>query len=141
MSRHHIVHACGHEREHHLFGNRSHRTSKEKWLAEQDCWDCDRAEQNTASAARAVEADLPAFTSGSDKQIAWAVTIRDQILTDVDHRFSDTGPLRERVRAILLRETRAKRWIDLRNDGATGVLVSLCAPGEYRDLYASEDCS
>ncbi|WP_028478791.1 hypothetical protein [Nocardia sp. CNY236] len=140
MARYTIEHACGHEERHHLDGNKSRRTRKQQWLAEQDCWECARAQQNAASAARAAEANLPKLT-GSDSQIAWAVTIRDEALTDLEHSLSDTDLSRERVLAILLRETRARRWIDTRGDGPTSRLVRFCAPGEFRDLNASEDHS
>lgn len=141
MSRHRVVHACGHDRDHDLFGRRDQRDRKQQWLSEQECWDCVCAEQNARACARAAEAGLPAIFGSGDKQIDWAVSIRDEVLADFDRRFGDTDTVRERALAILLRETRARRWIDLRPATANFALMGLCAPGEYRDLTPSKESS
>jgi hypothetical protein len=77
-----INHTCGHSADVQLFGKVKDRESKAEWLANRPCDDCAKAEyakknaeKNAALSAQAKEAGLPAL-QGSDKQVAWANTIR-----------------------------------------------------------------
>lgn len=82
MAKYTITHACGHQQTHQLYGKSSERDRKITWLGDQPCTDCwkeqQEAERNSASATAASEAaerGLP-HLQGSEKQIAWAETIR-----------------------------------------------------------------
>ena len=74
-----IEHACGHIHTYHLYGSGKERASREQWLASQDCPDCKRERENQRSAAAAKEAGRPELT-GSEKQVAWANTIREKAI-------------------------------------------------------------
>jgi len=82
MAKYSVKHSCGHTVEIQLCGKGTERTRKLEWLATQDCPACEKAardaKHNAANAAAAqanASAGLPAL-QGSDKQIAWAETIR-----------------------------------------------------------------
>ena len=112
-----ITHACGHEQAHSLTGFTSQQERKARWLRTTTCRTCfiaeKRSEQADAAAqdsAAVAHLDLPALT-GSDRQIAWALTIRAK-------RMASVVALRAVVagsdhRACLL-VTDAKWWIDHR---------------------------
>ncbi|RYF12951.1 MAG: hypothetical protein EOO77_16560 [Oxalobacteraceae bacterium] len=77
-----ITHACGHVQAHHLVGYASQQERKARWLPTTDCRSCyiagKRAEQTEAALrndAAIAHVELPAL-AGSDRQIAWATTIR-----------------------------------------------------------------
>lgn len=96
MSKECVTHACGHEVEHQFFGKRSERDRKAEWEASRLCADCyeaqrkaeweagesARAAERQAAAEKATEAGLPTL-QGSEKQIAWALTIREKALSQV----------------------------------------------------------
>ena len=73
MAKYQITHTCGHTVEHAIAGVVANRDGQAQRLAAQLCTDCYRAQQRAAAAAET--ADLPALT-GTEKQIAWALTIR-----------------------------------------------------------------
>lgn len=77
-----INHTCGHEAEVQLFGKVKDRESKADWMANNPCADCAKAQKAAKNEAagqiattQASEAGLPVL-EGSDKQVAWANTIR-----------------------------------------------------------------
>lgn len=82
MAKYQITHSCGHDQTHQIYGTNvnGERERKAGWLAGSpctDCWKKGQDEQLAAEAKAAAEAnaDLPGLT-GSEKQIAWAETIR-----------------------------------------------------------------
>ena len=84
-----ITHACGHERVHYLHGFAGQQDRKARWLQTTRCQTCfiaDKQARQTAAAARDGTAiahlDLPAL-AGSDRQVAWATTIRTQRLAAI----------------------------------------------------------
>jgi uncharacterized protein CbrC (UPF0167 family) len=91
MSQYLITHSCGHNCTIQIYGTNTHgeREHKAAWLATRPCPDCLR-EQRTAgheaaSAAAAIwaaSAGLPAL-DGTPKQVAWAETIRREVLDDL----------------------------------------------------------
>lgn len=96
MGLHSIAHACGHTATVNLFGRRADRESRARWLAERSCGSCrqeeknrERAEENERCAQANQAAGLPALT-GSPKQVAWAETIRADLLSLLDQER--TGP-------------------------------------------------
>lgn len=82
--------ACGHEAVVELFGKSSDREWKLQRLAEGLCPDCYRAQQEAerkaASEAAAEEAKKQGFSelNGSEKQIAWAETIRAKFMSKLE---------------------------------------------------------
>lgn len=99
-----LTHACGHLQEHALFGPGQARDDRKTWLTSTDCTDCYRADQ-TARALEQAQADgLPDLT-GTEKQIAWAATIRQELLAEMD------GIIAECVAADVskMSEARARR--------------------------------
>jgi len=82
MAKYKIEHICGHSEDTQIYGPTRERQGKADWLASRDCAECyarklqqQRAEASTQAAAQSAAAGLPALT-GSDKQIAWAESIR-----------------------------------------------------------------
>ena len=87
MSKETIHYACGHTGTENLVGNRKDRARRAKWLGENRvCPDCDEKERAAANAAAAVAnaaAGLPPL-EGSEKQAAWAESIRKRMLAELD---------------------------------------------------------
>lgn len=97
------------------------------------CRDCDRIEKDQTVKAKAAELGLPGLT-GSDKQINWAMTIRDEFLADVQRwtaRYGDDAAsadmFRRQIKIILDAKTAAKWWIDLKTQN---VCVDVAAVGK-----------
>lgn len=74
-----IEHSCGHDEEIQLFGKTAERERRIAWLESKPCRECESRER----AARAKEAGLPDL-EGSEKQIAWAVDIRQRMLAEFE---------------------------------------------------------
>lgn len=122
-----ITHTCGHDEEIQIYGTNVHgeREAKAARLSSTACAACQAAE------ARKSWGDLPALT-GSDKQIAWASSIRDTILATLTEQMSRLDALSaeqleqagqgvgalDKTRQVLDRvkaETKASWWIDNRD--------------------------
>lgn len=85
MAKYAILHTCGHEVTHQIYGkNRDWQISR---LEGEQCWDCEKAERAAAAAAATDEAGLVAL-GGSEKQVAWANQIRLELLAKVDRRIA-----------------------------------------------------
>lgn len=87
MSKYEIVRSCGHTETIQIYGKHAERQGKADREADRLCAGCyaarqaaQRAAENAAAAAAAQAAGLPTLT-GSDRQIAWAESIR-QISVD-----------------------------------------------------------
>ncbi len=123
-----ITHACGHEQAHSLTGFASQQERKARWLRTTTCRTCfiaeKRSEQAHAAAqdsAAVAHLDLPALT-GSDRQIAWASTIRAKRLATVV-ASSAIGAESDHRACLLV--TDAKWWIDNRDLPATDLLAKV----------------
>ena len=84
MAKYSILRTCGHIETANICGPTKDRPRQEQYEATKSCYDCYKAEQarkrteQSAEAATAAEAaGLPAL-NGSDKQVAWAETIRQE---------------------------------------------------------------
>lgn len=90
MAKYDVTFACGHTATVELFGKSSDREWKLKRMAEGICPDCYKAqkeaERKAASEAAAKEAREQGFAElkGSEKQIAWAETIRAKFMEQLD---------------------------------------------------------
>ncbi len=85
MTKYTITHECGHTEEIALFGKSSERDRRIKWLESRPCRDCLRNSEIERAKVQGEEFGLPDLT-GSEKQIAWAITIRARKVTE----FSET---------------------------------------------------
>jgi hypothetical protein len=77
MAQYTITHTCGHVETVNLYGPGYERERKIAWLEGQECRDCYKARQNAAGREYSDAHGLPELT-GSEKQIAWAHTLRMQ---------------------------------------------------------------
>jgi len=119
MAKYHITHSCGHTVTHNIVGTNAHgeRDRREQQLTSQVCSDCYRAEQ-TAAAVEA-NAGLPAL-SGSEKQIAWAESIRAKAVASLEEaraQINHEHPLATRAGELIddvLAQSEARYWIDNR---------------------------
>lgn len=132
MAKYTVTRACGHNETVVLYGKSRDR----EWRLEQVepsklCYECyqkqlaeQREKENREAAEAARAMNLPQLT-GTEKQVAWAETIRQKMLADIDkfvygrikpeHR--NDIRIKEPVRAIQAK-TSASWWIDHR--GETG---------------------
>lgn len=80
-----VTYSCGHTGEVQLFGTNKDRERKIKWYEESAlCPDCYRKQQEERGKALAAEYNLPEITGVSDKQIAFAETLRTRYLLNYE---------------------------------------------------------
>lgn len=118
MAKYTVNHICGHSVEVQLFGKMDDRYRRIEWLETQECDECRKAKANAAAAAAKEERGLPDLT-GSEKQVAWANTIREQAYKALDelepfNTNDKTKALFSSWRTKLDAQTEAKWWIDNR---------------------------
>lgn len=150
-----VNHICGHTERHQLYGPIAGRERQAARLAERKCSECYKAEREAereAETAKAVEqaqaAGLPAL-QGSDKQVAWAESIRATMIetaTAYVAKVAGATPANEQQAAqhaaglaaakatveAMMTETSAKWWIDRRGsdpakDAALAAIKALAA--------------
>ena len=118
-----IEYACGHTGTVQLFGKTADRERKVKWLETQICPACEKIEREQRYKAEAAEAQqkadelgLPEL-KGTEKQINWALTIRDRIYGDCK-RFINLKrhPENQKYLDWLFAHDQASFWIDNRNN-------------------------
>lgn len=98
MAKYEITHSCGHVRTYNLFGKTDDRNRKIEWLESQPCPDCKREEENAESAKKAAAENRPVLT-GSEKQVAWANTLREEVISEIG---AERGTAAERkLRGVL----------------------------------------
>lgn len=137
MAKYSVEFSCGHTETVQLFGKTSERDRKIEWYENHGCCsacyaakkDAERKAANDAASEKSAELALPELT-GSEKQIAWANTIRVNELTEFDERSArvlkkvsvlSPAAQQEILDAILLQrselvaKTEAKFWIDNRD--------------------------
>ncbi len=131
MAKYTINHTCGHESTQNFAGgNPRLRQWKIEQAEAQICWECQKAEQAENAKENAEAFGLPALV-GSDKQVAWAMTIRQNVLIIADQVISEyvtkldgqdaakVAPVKALLKKVyegFANETAAKFWIDNRND-------------------------
>jgi len=84
-----IIHRCGHTQNHEIYGNATSKSSRVAYLKTIDCSTCIRKSQNASAAIINQDADLPALI-GTDKQIAWAESIRAKIIREATEYLAKT---------------------------------------------------
>jgi hypothetical protein len=114
---HRITHACGHEQIHVLSGYASQQERKAKWLRTTNCQTCFVAEKHfvqgsaaAADGAAIAHLDLAPLV-GSDRQAAWATTIRAKRVA----AMLRNEPASRLDHSACLRIGNAKWWIDHRD--------------------------
>lgn len=88
--KHSVEHVCGHPAEHDLTGSLPYQA----WEAKRRgggpcpiCWATSVDSENALNAAYAAEQDLPEL-AGTEKQVAWAVTIRADFLAGLPGKLA-----------------------------------------------------
>jgi len=137
MAKYSAKFSCGHTETVELYGPEKDRSRKLAWMAGKVCSACYKADQS-ARAAEAVDAagELPAL-KGSDKQIAWATTIRAGIAADLGAQRAAIAAIAPKVAGnaeaeagiaaayaamdAALAQTSAAWWIDNRTTGRVAV--------------------
>lgn len=145
MAKYEVLMSCGHYEIIQLFGPHKERDRKIEWFESSglctECWEAEKKrkydEINQKAAEAAQEYGLPNLT-GSEKQTAWANTLRQNWLSDAEKHIAGYAKNLEAVadtenyetaKAIfegmkpavekrLLEETSARFWIDHRDDDA-----------------------
>ena len=118
MAKYTINHTCGHQVTIQLFGAYKDRERRIAYLETCECDECRKAKANAAAAAAKEERGLSDLT-GSEKQVAWANTIREKAYKALDglepfNTNDKTKALFSSWRAKLDSQTEAKWWIDNR---------------------------
>lgn len=136
-----ITHACGHEQIHYLFGFASQQERKARWLGTTECRTCFVATKQTEQAEAAVRdgaaiahLNLPLLT-GSDRQVAWATTLRASRLC----RFVAEPVTKGKGFQVCALVTDAKWWIDHRTLTDTDFLIEAERSGVQTKFLASSD--
>lgn len=123
MGKYEITYACGHTEERQLYGKIKDRESKSSWLETQKCYECQKEEKNRKAREDNAKLGLPKLI-GSEKQIAWAETIRAEKIKFLDEtlNFFDISRVKpEKLEAAkwiyseiakIKNETSAKYWIE-----------------------------
>jgi hypothetical protein len=150
MAQYEIRKSCGHVETEQIYGSdqRGGRRYQAKQLAQIPCRSCRDAahdQVNGRAADVAAAAGLPALTGGTDKQVAWAQTVRlDSLAALVDAAYERAGRARrpdwtdeqtdaaaeallDAWRAAALRHTDAAWWLDNRTTITSAAMASLTA--------------
>lgn len=135
MAKYIIKHICGHEKETQLYGKHTDRDSKFAWMQDHVCPDCFKAQKEKERANKekerqpeiqaenqlaeifSQEMSLPSLC-GSEKQIAWAQSIRRTVYRGL----IDPPP---EVIDLMGLEPSAKWWIDNRSGSPRDVMISI----------------
>lgn len=107
MAKYAITHSCGHSETVQLYGKHTDRSRYMDNAERRQCRDC----YNASLVAKTADMGLPALT-GSDKQVAWAETIRAKALLNAAESLDDVGA---EVMAIVRAKETARYWIDRRD--------------------------
>lgn len=123
MAKYEITHTCGHLQTHQIYGpnTRGQRAYQARQLAARPCDTCTRATRDQVSAAAtemAQAAGWPTLT-GTPRQIAWAQTLRADVLAALIAELADHPQIPDAIREevvdlytrVALREQDAGWWI------------------------------
>lgn len=138
MAHYTVTHSCGHTQRHNLGGKIALREQKLAWLATNLCETCYHAQQAEQYKIAAEEAHIAQRKAGlislqgSEKQCAWANTIRmqhyDKIIQFLEYNpncLLDITNREDAARLILNVVTTAKWWIDYRDAKVAAMVVQL----------------
>ena len=151
MAKYDIKFSCGHAETRQLYGKTRDRENTISWLEGQlcsDCWKAEEARKREEATAQAKEAaqemELPELT-GTEKQINWAICLRDNwlaianeilarqinIWTPVINRHPERkgeaegkiALLQRTINTIITQQTTARYWIDNRERNVENTLT------------------
>lgn len=122
MAKYNVVHICGHTSEVQLFGSGDDRKRRIAWMEKKICSDCYKKEQIEQATANAKKGNLPDL-EGSEKQIAWAIQIRQKRIEEMVARAKRAGATAEQLVevenvsvAVANSKIQSKFWIENRSD-------------------------
>jgi hypothetical protein len=153
MAHYDITYTCGHTDRINIIGPHRLRAAHIDSLESGACFECYKAEKHQAACEQAEALDLPQLV-GSEKQVAWAETLRVTMLGKIDAEMerleAKADPNRQRTPAdldaerqvlhaisVISGETSAKWWIDHRYDSPVD-LIREVARAELRKPTAAE---
>lgn len=138
MAKYTITYACGCTEVKQLYGTYASRDSYVAWAKNHECHNCKKAKEAKEAEAKALENNYPSLT-GSEKQIAWAMTIRNKFIDLINGKLeiamskvNDSN--REKAMAsreklinafnkMLATETSSSFWIDNRGEFVDGLII------------------
>lgn len=120
MAKYEVTYSCGHTGRVDLVGKGDYREWKLKSLASDLCPECYkiqadkiRAENSAKAEKSAKEMELPDLI-GTEKQIAWALTLRQNLIDCINTHAEDKKEALDVLNYILFTHTDSKYWIDRR---------------------------
>ena len=94
-----VTYSCGHTGEVQLFGTNKDRERKIKWYEESAlCAECYKKQQEERGKELAAKYNLPEITGVSDKQIAFAESLRGRYLTNSEHELKKLTEIMHELR-------------------------------------------
>lgn len=120
--------SCGHVETVELFGKTADRERKIAWLEKNGiCEECKKAEREAADRAAAESAKENGWAElkGSEKQIAWAESIRAEKMAEMEKMPAandQTNAIKEKIMETMAGINESRWWIDSRNDAAAALV-------------------
>lgn len=127
MSQYNIEHTCGHKQTYNLIGSNvnGEREGKKEFLETVACTKCQREIRTEALKSRFF--DLPEITQGTEKQIAWAMSIRleaayklEEMVNFINEHILPGDPELAEIGYEIVRDTlnntNFQFWIDQRGE-------------------------
>lgn len=115
-----IHYSCGHVGEVNLIGPSRLRQNRIDHLERGKCFECYKSQSTAVAREQAQELELPVLV-GTEKQVAWAETLRLQKLHEIEdcvEKLEDSPNYRLLLLVVehISNETSAKQWIEWRYD-------------------------
>ena len=89
MAKYEITYSCGHTETIELYGNQDERFRRLAWLEKNGkCSKCYRREKYADAMGELIEAGYETLNDGSDKQRAWAESLRLELLQDKSANYT-----------------------------------------------------
>jgi hypothetical protein len=143
MAKWEITRSCGHVETVQIGGKVAARDEVAEYEATKSCYACYKAEQdekraaaNAKAAAENKETGLPTLT-GSEKQIAWAESIRSAAAKEIGELVATAKPemaaVVNQAAEGILSATESKWWIDHRTSDWRQALLTRC-----QEIYAAK---
>ncbi len=126
MSSYDVDYTCGHSGTVNLVGPHRARESRIAYLENGECFDCFKQKSHEVAREQAEELELPVLV-GTEKQIAWAETLRIEKLNEIEatvERLKQSKDYRQILMVVerISNETAAKKWIDWRDMSAKWII-------------------
>lgn len=124
--------ACGHMQTFDIYGSAAERERRAAWIADhcicKECEAKERAEEEAEAEREAAAEGLPALV-GTTRQVAWAMTIRKDILDKLEAVQTAQTEAKRKVIEHYKAETDAAKFIDKRKLDAPGLIRYAIAEG------------